>query len=135
MLEPRLMTYGRPGVGLACRWFRRILPAVAVHLINVLGLRIVGLQFVVSDRPSRRDAAVMANLSEIPLSQAEESCAVELRISAHIVVRMRMQLLPLLVAPEFFCVVLGIDVDELWIPVGLFAGDIIATLQDENPLA
>ena len=68
VLEPWLMTYRWPRIALACGRFRRVLPTIAVHLIKVLGMRIVRFQLVVTDRPGRRDAAMMANLSKIPLA-------------------------------------------------------------------
>src|SRR5215475_315489 len=121
VLEPRLMTYRWPRIGLACRRFRRVLPSVAVHLVKVLGVRVVRFQLVVTDRPGRRDAAMMANLSKIPLAQAAERCSVEFRISADVIVRGWMQLLVVRVSTEFMCVILGVHIDWFRTTVGFFA--------------
>src|SRR5262245_15727332 len=71
LLDARLMAHrwkqvGGAGVGLG--W---IYPASAVNLIEVLGLGVVGLQLVVSDRPSRRNPAMMAQFTEILAPQPE----------------------------------------------------------------
>ena len=46
-----------------------------------------------------------------------------------------MQLLTVRVAPQFFGVVLGIDINGLRVPVVLLAGDVITALKNEDPLA
>jgi hypothetical protein len=37
---------------------RRIFPGIAVHVIELFCFRVVGLQLIVGDRPSGRDAAM-----------------------------------------------------------------------------
>ena len=97
--------------------------------------RVVGLHLVVGDRPGRRDAAVVADLAEVLLAQAEEGGAVEFGVPADVVVRVRMELLAVLVAPDFLRGVLAVDVDGLRAPVVLLAGDEVAALEHQDPLA
>ena len=62
-------------------------PRLPVHEVELLGLGVVGLEVGVGDRPRRRDAAVVADLAEVALAQAEEDRAVELRVAADVVLR------------------------------------------------
>src|SRR2546427_2846425 len=77
----------------------------------------------------------MPNLAKILLPQAEKSSSVELCVAAHIVVSVRMQVAALNVAPDFLCVVLGVNIDGLRIPIVFLASDIIAAFQNQNPLS
>src|SRR5262249_25375091 len=43
-----------------------------------------------------------------------------------------MEFLAIFVEPVLFGVVVGVDVDDLGVPVRLLAGDEVATLEDEN---
>src|SRR5271165_1449677 len=135
LLNARLMTDGGPGIGSVGRWFGRIFSAVSVHLIQILGLGIVRLQIVITDRPSGRDATVMAQFAEIFLAQPEQSSTVKLGIAADVVVGMRMEFLAIPVEPRLFRVVVGVDVDDLWIPVRFLARNIVAALKDQYPLS
>src|SRR6266850_2471894 len=65
------------------------LTALAVHMVHAFRARVVGLHLLVSDRPGRRDATVVPQLAEVGLAQAEQRGAVELRVAAHRVVRVR----------------------------------------------
>ena len=65
LLDPRLVRDRRERVGRARRRLGRVLAARAVHLVELLGLRVVGLHLVVADRPGRRDAVVVAQLAEV----------------------------------------------------------------------
>ena len=48
--------------GLRLRW---IFPASAVHVVQVLGLGVIGFEVVVSDRPFGRNVAMMLHLAEV----------------------------------------------------------------------
>src|SRR5271165_7521729 len=78
LLDSRLMRDGGEGVGRAGGGFGGVLAAGAVDLVELLGLRVVGLHLLVGDRPRRRDAAVMAELAEVLRAKAVERRAVEL---------------------------------------------------------
>src|SRR5438045_4003037 len=58
LLDARLVTDSRPGIRGACGGLRRIFATIAVNLVDVLGLRVVRLQFVIPDRPGGRNSAV-----------------------------------------------------------------------------
>ena len=51
LLNAWLMAHRRPGIRGTGFWFGRIFSAVPMDLIQILGLRIVRLQFVIADRP------------------------------------------------------------------------------------
>src|ERR1700758_1324216 len=86
VLEPGLMAHRWPGISLSRCRFRRIFAAIAVHLEKVFGLRVVRFQLVVTDRPGGRDSAVMTNLLEILLAQAEQRSTIEFRVATHIII-------------------------------------------------
>src|SRR5438477_6515072 len=60
LLNTGLMAHGRPRIGSFSWRLRRIFSAIAVHLIKIFGLRVIGLQIVIADRPRRRDSAVVS---------------------------------------------------------------------------
>ena len=135
LLDARLVLHGREPVRRARPRLGRIDAALAVDLIEVLGLRVVRLELVVADRPRRRDAAVVANLAEVLLAQPEQRGAVELGVAADVVVGVRMERLAVLVLPHFLGVVLRLDVDRPRAPVVLLAADVVAALEQQDPLA
>src|SRR5271165_2016726 len=135
LLNARLMTDGGPRIGSVGRWFGRIFSTIAVHLIEVLSLGVIRFQIVVADRPSGRDAAVVAQLAEIFLAQPEQSSTVKLGVAADVVVGMRMKFLAILVEPRLFGVVVGVDVDGLRIPVRFLARNVVAALKDQYSLS
>src|SRR5215468_7891384 len=66
-LDARLVRDWRAGIRSACRRFGRVDAVLAVDLVDVLGFRIVGLEILIPERPSRGSAAVMFDLAEILL--------------------------------------------------------------------
>src|SRR5439155_21752995 len=103
VLDARLVTDRRPRIWFSSGWFSRIVPAVSVDLVKLLGLTVIRFQVVVGDWPGGRNTAVMPNLAKILLPKAEKSSSVELCVAAHIVVSVRMQVTALNVAPDFLC--------------------------------
>src|SRR5690348_16496942 len=81
MLDALFVTYRRILVRRAGPRLRRILAAIAVHLIKVFGLGVIRLQLVVANGPRGRDAAVMTDLAEVFLPQTKQSRAVKLRVT------------------------------------------------------
>src|SRR5271157_4752464 len=134
LLNARLMTDGGPGIGSVGRRFGRILSAVPMHLIEILGLGVVRLQIVVADRPGGRDTAVVAQFAEIFLAQPEQSSTVKLGVAADVVIGMRMEFLAILVEPRLFRAVVGVDVDDLRIPVRFLAGNVVTALKNQDAL-
>src|SRR5438552_7289966 len=129
------MTDRRMWIGTARTRFRGIFAALAVHVIQPFGLQVVRLQVVVGNRPRRGNPSKMLDLTEILPAQPEQCRAVEFGISAHVVIRMRMERLSIFVAPFFFRLILALHIDRARIPVGLLAGNIVAALQNENAFA
>src|SRR5713101_302664 len=131
-LNSRLMTDRRMWIGTARRGFRGIFAALSVHVIQPFGLQVVRLQIVVGNRPRWGNPSKMFDLTEILSAQAEQRRAVEFGISAHVVIRVRMERLSIFVAPFFFRLILAFHIDRARIPVGLLVGNIVAAFQNEN---
>ena len=91
LLDARLVGDRRERVGRARGRFGRVLATGAVHAVELLGLRVVGLHLLVGDRPRRRDAVVVAQLAEVLLAQAVQRGAVELGCAADVVVHLRLE--------------------------------------------
>jgi len=72
-------------VRLARRRLRGVDAVLAVDLVEVLRLAIVGLELLVAERPGGRDAAVMAQLTEVLPAQPQEGRAIDLRVAAYVV--------------------------------------------------
>src|SRR5207247_1595234 len=90
-LNSRLMSDCGMWVGTARRGFGGILAALSVHVIQPFGLQVVRFQVVVGNRPRRRNSSKMLDLTEILSAQTEQGRAVEFGISAHVVIRVRME--------------------------------------------
>src|SRR5215470_7138331 len=124
-----------PGIGRVGRRFGWIFAAIAVNLVEILGLRVVRLQIVIADRPRWGDPAVVAEFAEVFLAQAEKCRAIELGIAADVIVRVRMEVLAVFVEPGFLGVVVGVDVYNLGVPVCLLARNVVAPLEDQDSLS
>ena len=135
LLDARLVLHGREPVRRARPGLGRIDAALAVHLIQVFGLRVVRLELVVADRPRRRHAAVVTNLAEVLFAKPEQRRAVELGVAADVVVRVRVERLAVLVLPHLLGVVFRLDVDRPRAPVVLFAADVVAAFEQQDPFA
>src|SRR5229473_1500709 len=135
LLDAWLMADGRPGIRGTGRRFGRIFSAVSVHLIEILSLRVVRLQIVITKRPRGRDSAVVAQFAEILFAQTEQSSTIKLRVTTHVIVSMRMQFLTVLIEPGFLGVVVAVHVDDLRVPVCFLAGNVVAALKNEDPLS
>ncbi len=134
-LDAGLMGDRRVLIGLARRGFGGILAAHAVNVEKLLRLGVVGLQFVVSDRPRRRNAVMVLQLAEIFLAEAEERRAVHLGRTADTVVNAGLEFLALLVVPGVLSDVTVIDENLGGVPIFLFAREEIAAFQNEDFLA
>ena len=134
LLDPRLVRDGRKWVWRAGVRLGRVLAPRAVHLVQLLGLCVVRLEVVVGDRPGRGRAVVVDQLTEILLTEAVERRAVELRVAANEVVDLRLERLPFGVIPGVLGYVLVVDEDVLREPVGGFAGEPVAPLEQQDPL-
>ena len=135
LLDPRLVGDGGMRVRRARRRLGRVLAAGAVHLVQLLGERVVRLQLVVGDRPGRRDAVVVAELAEVLLAEPVERRAVELRRASDEVVDPRLERLALLVVPGVGRDVAVVHEHVLGRPVLRLARQPVAALEQEDPLA
>src|SRR6516225_1286197 len=109
--------------------------ALAMHVIQVLGFQVVRLEVVIGNGPSRRYAAVVLYLSKVLRPQPEESRTVKLCVSTYVVVGVRMEWFAGFVSPDLLRLILPLDVDSAGIPVGFFARDIVAPLEQQDSLA
>src|SRR5215467_6313898 len=91
--------------------FGGIFSPPAVDVVEPLGLQVIRFKFVVGNRPGWGNPAKMADFSEVFPAQAEQGRAVELRVSADVIIRMRMERLSVLVVPLFFGLIFAFDVD------------------------
>ena len=135
LLDPRLVRDGRERVRRARRPLGRILAADAVHLVRLLGPRVVGLELVVADRPGRRDPVVVAKVVEVLRPQSVQRGAVQLRRAADEVVHLRLERRPLLVVPRVGRHVFVVDEHILRLPVRGLTRQPVASLEQEDPLA
>ena len=89
LLDARLVRDRRVRERARARRLGGVLAGLAVDEVEPLGLGVVGLEVGVVDRPRGRDAAVVLDLAEVALAQAEEDRAVDLRVAADEVLRVR----------------------------------------------
>src|SRR5262249_46032937 len=123
----------RVRVGRACGRFDRIFTAVAVDVIEPLRFGVIRLYIFITDRPGRREAAVMANLAEVFFTKAEQRGTVEFRIAADVIVGMGMELFAVLVMPHLLGLVFPFEVYRAWIPVVFLSWYVAAAFKKKNP--
>ena len=135
LLDARLVGQGREGVLGARLSLGGVLAVVAVDLVEMLGLRVVGLHVVIRDGPRGRDPVVMPELPEVLGPEPIEGRPIELRRPADRVVDARLERLVLVVVPGLLRHVPVLDEDLLRVPVLGFPGQPVAALEDQDPLA
>ena len=126
---------GGKRIGRAGRRLGRVLAARAVHAVELLGQRVIGLELVVGNRPGGRDPVVMAQLAEILRPQPVQSGSVELGRAAHAVVDLGLELLAVRVAPGIGRDVAVIHEDRLGRDVLRLARKPSSAFQEQDPLA
>src|SRR6516162_11363224 len=135
LLHTRLVADRWMRIGTASERVRGVDSALAMYVIQILGFQVIRLEVVIGNGPSRRYAAVVLYLSKVLLPQPEQSCTVKLCVSANVVVRVRMEWFAGFVLPDLFRLIFPFDVDGAGIPVGFFARDIVAPLEQQDSLA
>ena len=106
----------------------RIFAPRAVDMVEMFGLRVVRLQFVIADGPCGRDSTMVPEFTEIFFTQAEERRSIELGVTTNVVVGVRMKVFAISVFPMFGSLVLAMNIHFEGIPVIFFALDVIAAL-------
>src|ERR1035438_5553440 len=101
----------------------------------MFGLRVVRLEVLIAQRPSRRNAAVVCDLSEIPLAEPQQSRAIHLRVAADVILNAGKKRLAVLVIPRLLGPVLRLDKDSLGVPVVFFTRQVSAPFEHQNPFA
>ena len=91
LLDARLMRDRGVRVGRARRRLGRVLPPRPVHLIEVLGGRVVRLHVLIGDGPGGRQPVVVLQLAEVLLAHAVQRGAVQLGGAADEVVHLRLE--------------------------------------------
>jgi hypothetical protein len=134
LLDPRLVLHWRERVLGAGPALGGVLAVPTVHQVELLGLRVVRLEVGVSDRPGRRYAVVVPQLTEVLGSQPEQRRAVELRVAADVVVHLGRELVAVLVVPELRSAVLALHEHGAGLPVVPLAGQVVAAFEQQNPL-
>src|SRR4051812_42220248 len=74
----------------------------------------------------------MAQLAEVLFAQTEQRRAIELCVTANIIVGMGTQILPVAILPHFLGRVLALQVYDCRTPVVLFARDIVASFEHKD---
>ena len=77
----------------------------------------------------------MANFPEILFAESEQGRAEKLRVTADVVVGVRVQLFAVPVPPHFRGLVLALGIDRAGIPVVLLARHIVTAFEQENAFA
>src|SRR5215472_8574663 len=135
LLHTRLVADRRMRIGTTSERVCGVHSALAMHVIQILGFQVIRLEVVIGNGPSRRYAAVVLYLSKVLLPQPEESCTVTLCVSTYVVVGVRMEWFAGVVSPDLLRLIFPFDVDGARIPVGFFARDIVAPLEQQDSLA
>jgi hypothetical protein len=95
-----------------------VLAALAVHMKQVLRLRIVGLELSVFERPRRRNAVLMTDLIEIAFAQTKQRGTIHLGIAAAKIMQAGTKALAISVVPRLLGLIGAVDEHSLRIPVG-----------------
>src|SRR6266496_6707423 len=69
------------------------------------------------------------------LAQAEKSCAIEFRVTANVVIRVRMQFCPVGIPPKLLRVVFALGIYCAGIPIVFLTSHVRAALNQQNFLA
>ena len=128
LLDARLVRHRRVRKRPGPRRLGRVLARLPVHEIELLRLCVVGLEILIGDRPRRREAAVVVNLAEVPLTQAEQDRSVELGVAADEVLLVGLEGLAILVVPDLIGQVAVLLEDLAAVPVLWLARQVAAAL-------
>ena len=122
-------------IWLAGRRLGRIGAALPVHAEELFGLRVIGLEDVIPQRPSWRNAFVMDDLAEVFAAQAEQGSAVNFGVAADAIVQAGMEGPAVAAVPGFHRLILAVDKNRFRAPVVALALEIVAALQEQDAFA
>ena len=111
-----------------------VLAAVAVHLVQLLGLGVPRLEVVVGQRPRGGDPIHVPQFGEVTRAQPVQRRTVEFGGAADEVVHLRLERLAVLVEPGVLGNVFPVDEDGLRIPVARLAGQEVPAFQKQDSL-
>src|SRR4029453_10828746 len=123
------------GVLSACRSCCRVLAVLAVHLVEVLRLDVKGLEIGIFEGPCGGDSAVMNDFTEVLGTQPEQGGAVELRVTADVVVDLGLELVAVPVVPLLLRQILALDEYGPGIPIVELARQERPSLQPQDALS
>ena len=99
LLDAGFIRHRWEGVGGAPGWVGRIVAPVPVHLVQLLGLGVVGLKVLIVDGPRGGDTVEVAQFAEVALPKSVEGGAVQFRGPPDVVVHLGLEGLAVLVVP------------------------------------
>ena len=129
LLNARFVAYWRMAVGGARRTFRGIDPVFSMNVIQVLRFRVIRLEVLIAERPGGRDAAIVADFPKILLAKPQQRRAINLRISADVILNAWVKLVSILVVPGFFGSVFRFEKDGAGFPVVFLPRQVAAPFQ------
>ena len=135
LLDPGLVAHRRVrerprGPGLA-----RVDLALTMHVVELLGPRVVRLEVCVADRPRLGHAIDVLHPAEVLLSLAKQHRAVHLRVAPDVVVLLGQERAALLVGPAAAVAIAVLDPHLGRVPILLLPAQVVAPLEDEDALA
>jgi hypothetical protein len=113
LLNARFVADGRVRIRRARLRFGRVFAAIAVNVVEMFGLGVIWLEFIVADRPRGRNAAVMLQFAEILAAQSQQGRAVKFRQTADEIMLTRFEFVAFFVEPVFGVVVAAFEDDGL----------------------
>src|SRR6516162_6230991 len=119
-------------IGPARRRFGRIHAVLAVDVIELLGLAVIGLEIGIANRPGGRDPAMVPDLAEILLAQAEQRSAVEFGVAADVIMDAGLESSTVFAVPGLPRLVFRLYKDSGRVPVVALSWQEIAALEQQD---
>src|SRR5215471_941709 len=121
-------------IGPICGRFRRVAPALPMHMIEIFRLVIVWRELIVADRPCGADAARMPDFTKILFAQAEHRRAEHLGVTANPVINHWVEGLTVVI-DRLLRIIAFFRINSMSLPVFALAREKIAAFQKKNLLA
>src|SRR5258708_8670339 len=114
------------------RWIGWIAPDLSMDPKHFFRAIVVGRQFPVPDRPSRRGTFVVSKRFKVLFAETRKRCAVDFSVASNEVVHAGAKWLSRIIMPEFSCFVSLAVEYRFRTPILRFFRKKIATLQQED---